>query len=131
MLKRDFIMVQIEELGKVIARIISQRNSGATRQIPEQIQTVYDALKLDKDSLMNASLDDLCHKLDYEDSEGIRRLEIATKALKEESYLFSGQQRIDRLLRAKDLLEYLQKNDHTFSLERLALLDEINDEINE
>lgn len=27
MLKRDFIMVQIEELGKVIAQIIFNRNS--------------------------------------------------------------------------------------------------------
>ena len=36
MLKRDFIMVQIEELGKVIAQIIFNRNSndGGTQEPP-------------------------------------------------------------------------------------------------
>lgn len=33
MLKRDFIMVQIEELGKVIAQIIFNRNANAARKI--------------------------------------------------------------------------------------------------
>ena len=41
MLKRDFIMVQIEELGKVIAQIIFNRNANAARKNPELIQTVY------------------------------------------------------------------------------------------
>lgn len=52
MLKRDFIMVQIEELGKVIAQIIFNRNANAARKNPELIQTVYSSLKLDQDFLM-------------------------------------------------------------------------------
>lgn len=47
MLKRDFIMVQIEELGKVIAQIIFNRNSNdGARKNPELIQSVYTSLKL-------------------------------------------------------------------------------------
>ena len=46
MLKRDFIMVQIEELGKVIAQIIFNRNSNdGARKNPELIQSVYTSLK--------------------------------------------------------------------------------------
>ena len=46
MLKRDFIMVQIEELGKVIAQIIFNRNSNdGARKNPELIQSVYTFLK--------------------------------------------------------------------------------------
>ena len=54
MLKRDFIMVQIEELGKVIAQIIFNRNSNdGARKNPELIQSVYTFLKLDNDFLLN------------------------------------------------------------------------------
>lgn len=38
MLKRDFILVQIEELTKVVLQIIMNRNTNATRHTPELIQ---------------------------------------------------------------------------------------------
>ena len=58
MLKRDFIMVQIEELGKVIAQIIFNRNSNdGARKNPELIQSVYTSLKLDNDFLLNTPID--------------------------------------------------------------------------
>ena len=41
MLKRDFILVQIEELTKVVLQIIMNRNTNAARHTPELIQTVY------------------------------------------------------------------------------------------
>ena len=57
MLKRDFIMVQIEELGKVIAQIIFNRNSNdGARKNPELIQSVYTFLKLDNDFLLNTPI---------------------------------------------------------------------------
>lgn len=118
-------MVQIEELGKVIAQIISRRKTGATRQIPEQIQTIYRSLKLERDFLTTADTEDLFHLLESDDRGGIPRMDIAAKALVEESYLFSGQQQRDLLLKAQSLLEYLQTHDRTFSLERMTLLDDI------
>ena len=58
MLKRDFIMVQIEELGKVIAQIIFNRNSNdGARKNPELIQSVYTSLKLDNGFLLNTAID--------------------------------------------------------------------------
>lgn len=124
MLKRDFIMVQIEELGKVIAQIIFNRNANAARKNPALIQTVYSSLKLDPDDLMNASPADLIGSLDNGDGGGVQRLEIAVKALIEESYLQPEKQE-EMLLRAKELLEYLQTHDNTFSFERVDLLDAI------
>ena len=47
MLKRDFIMIQIEELAKVVLQIIMNRNTNAARHTPELIQTIYSSLKLD------------------------------------------------------------------------------------
>ena len=115
MLKRDFIMVQIEELGKVIAQIIFNRNSNdGARKNPELIQSVYTFLKLDNDFLLNTPID------------GIQRMELASKTLLEESFLLPEAQGKKLRARAKELLEYIQRNDTTFSLERVALLEEIN-----
>ena len=121
MLKRDFIMVQIEELGKMIAQVIFNRNNNTAGNNPELIQDVYD--KLTPDFLMTTAPDDILRFLDNEDLGGIQRLEIAIKTLIEDSYQQPNQQAM--LQRAKDLLEYLQAHDTTFSLERVNLLNEI------
>ena len=121
MLKRDFIMVQIEELGKVIAQIIFNRNSNdGARKNPELIQSVYTSLKLDNDFLLNTPIDGIRTYLDGDDSCGLQRMELAAKTLLEEA------QGKKLRARAKELLEYIQRNDTTFSLERVALLEEIN-----
>lgn len=125
MLRRDFIMVQIEELSKVIAQLIAQRNTDAARHIPEQIQVVYDSLKLDPNNLLTAPPEDIRALLDYEDRGGILRMEVAIKALIEESFYVEADERRKRLLRAKELLEYLQRTDNTFSFERINQLNEI------
>lgn len=120
-------MVQIEELGKVIAQIIFNRNSndGARKNLG-MIQSVYDSLKLDRAVLLTASPEELRHLLDGADYCGLQRLEIAVKALIEESYLLPEQQP-DIVHKAKDILHYIQANDNTFSLERVALLEDIEE----
>ena len=130
MLKRDFIMVQIEELGKVIAQIIFNRNANAARKNPELIQTVYSSLKLDQDFLMTTSPEEILRSLDNEDNGGVLRLEIAIKTLIEDSYL-QPENQPQILLWAKELLEYLQAHDSTFSLERVNLLNEIEERLKE
>ena len=81
-------MVQIEELGKVIALIIFNRNSNdGARKNPELIQSVYTSLKLDNDFLLNTPIDGIRTYLDGDDSCGLQRMELATKTLLEESFL--------------------------------------------
>jgi len=130
MLRRDFIMVQIEELGKVIAQIISQRNTDAARKNPALIQGVYTSLKIDPKLLLAASPAEIREHLNGDDGEGIRRMEIAAKALIEESYLYPDRKK-EILLKSKELLTYIQANDATFSLERVTLLEEINNRLAE
>lgn len=124
MLKRDFIMVQIEELAKVILQIILNRNTGAARKTPALIQTVYTSLKLDRHTLLNSTPEELVRRLDQDDKGGMLRLEIAVKAFIEESYLEPGKQK-EILRKAKEYLVYIQQHDTTFSLERVSLLEEI------
>ena len=123
-------MVQIEELCKVIAQIIFNRNANAARKNPELIQMVYSSLKLDQDFLMTTSPEEILRSLDNEDNGGVLRLEIAIKTLIEDSYL-QPENQPQTLLRAKELLEYLQAHDSTFSLERVNLLNEIEERLKE
>ena len=110
-------MIQIEELAKVVLQIITNRNTNATRHTPELIQTVYNSLKLDRPTLMTAQPEELVNG-------GILRLEIAVKTLIEESYLYPDEEQA-MLRKAKMLLEYIQKHDNTFSLERVNMLNEL------
>jgi hypothetical protein len=124
MLKRDFIMVQIEELGKVIAQLISQRHMDAARRNTVLIQTVHDSLKTSTAFLLDASPDEISEYLNGTDMAGLQRMEIAAKLLLEESYLQVEKQE-EMQLKAKAMLEYIQTRDTTFSLERMDLLKEI------
>ena len=118
MLKRDFIMVQIEELGKVIAQIIFNRNSNdGARKNPELIQSVYTSLKLDNDFLLNTPIDGIRTYLDGDDSCGLQRMELAAKTLLEESFLLPEAQ--GKKLRAiNSIVIYLFQQRHSFQLER-------------
>ena len=117
-------MIQIEELAKVVLQIITNRNTNATRHTPELIQTVYNSLKLDRPALMALPPEERIRRLDSDDNGGILRLEIAVKTLIEESYLYPDEEQA-MLRKAKMLLEYIQKYDNTFSLERVNMLDEL------
>ena len=87
MLKRDFIMIQIEELAKVILQIITNRNTNASRHTPELIQTVYNSLQVDRPTLMTVPPEELIRRLNNDDNGGVLRLEIAVKTLIDDSYL--------------------------------------------
>lgn len=123
-------MVQIEELGKMIAQIALNRNSNdGAHKNPELIQAIYTSLQVNRDFLLTTSLDDIRRFLDCEDSCGLYRMDIAAKTLMEESYQLPDPDSKRFLQRAKELLEYIQRNDTTFSLERVALLEEIKNTI--
>ena len=106
MLKRDFIMVQIEELGKALARLVFNRKSG-------------------KDLDKNPDL--IEQALNQDDGCGLQRLELAAKLLIEDSYVSSLP--FPLLNKAQELLYYLQIHDSTYSVERMMLLQEVEHEL--
>lgn len=124
MLKRDLIMVQIEELSKVIATMLDLRNTDAARKIPELIQVVYKSLDISSDYLLVNSPDNIRAFLNQDDNGGLQRMEIAAKTLIEESCIYQTKKQ-EMILKAQELLAYIQQEDNTFSLERESLLHEI------
>lgn len=126
MLRKDFIMVQIEELGKIIAQLILNRNSNdGAKENPELIRSIYSSLKISEDYLLSNNPEDIRHYLDHDDACGLQRMELAAKTLLEDSYITSTSAAKKLRQKSKELLEYIQRNDTTFSLERLALIEEI------
>lgn len=126
MLKRDFIMVQIEELGKIIAQFISARqlNNNASRST-EALSQVYSSLDIEPDYMLEASPEAILARLDEGGRSGLLRLEVAAQALMEDSFLNPVKK--EQLLRkAKQLLQYIQMNDDTFSIERIEKISEID-----
>ena len=117
-------MVQIEELGKMVAQMVLNRNDNdGARENPELIQSVYTSLNVDTDFLLANTPDAIKQALDKDDACGLPRMELAAKTLIEESYL--AQEPAGLRAKAKELLEYIQRNDSTFSLERMALIEEL------
>lgn len=127
MLKRDLILVQIEELGKVIAQLIDQRNNDVARKNPGLVQVVYNSLQTDRQAMLSTSPDELRQILNRTDNAGLQRLELAAKTLLEEQYLYPTLQKQIRE-KAKELFEYIQREDNTYSLERVAILDELRNQ---
>jgi len=115
-------MVQIEELGKVIARLIENRNNGVVRKNEGQAEVIYTSLRIEKDFIFSHTADEIRVALDYEDKAGLQRMELLAKTLVEESYLHAPE---IHLQKAKEILLYIQQHDNTFSIERVSLLEDI------
>lgn len=122
MLRRDLILVQIEELGKVIAQLFEHRNSKDGRQRQMLLQTIYTSLKIDREFLLSTPTDIIHTTLDGEDKAGLQRMEIAAKTLIEEYYQNNNDKSL--LYKTIELLLYVQQHDLTFSIERMDLLSE-------
>ena len=131
MLKRDFIMVQIEEIGKMVVQLVLNRNDGNDgndgnpAQSEDLLATIYKSLQTTTDVLLTHSPAEIREQLNLDDGCGLERAELAAKTLIEESYRREDPLPLRR--KARELIEFVQANDNTFSLERMQLLQELND----
>lgn len=119
-------MVQIEELGKIIAQLITARqlNNNASRST-EALKQVYSSLDIEPDYMLEAAPETILARLDEGGRSGLLRLEVAAQALMEESFL-NPVKKEQLLCKAKQLLQYIQMNDDTFSIERIEKISEID-----
>lgn len=114
-------MVQIEQLGKMLAQLVTNRNDHVPERNSELIGSIFRSLKTDPAFLMEAAPEQIRKALDHEDGEGLARMEIAAKTLLETACLQPEESPMLQA-KAKELLLYVQTHDTTFSLERADLL---------
>lgn len=124
MLKKDLIMIQFKELGKMVTQMVFNRENHAEYKNRDLIQTIYQTLHLTQGALMTSSLEDLLRLLDREDNGGFFRMELAARNLMEESFI-QPKERTALLKRSKEILVYIQQHDKTYSIGRVMLLNEI------
>lgn len=115
-------MIQIEELGKAIAQLTLNRHAFTPEPNPELVAGIYRSLQVDRTLLLETGPEELRARLDGDDKAGLQRMELAAKTLLEESYLVATDEGALLRSKAKELLAFVQQNDTTFSLERMALL---------
>lgn len=110
----------------MIAQMMFNRQEGDGRgENPELARIALKSLKLSRETLLDSPMDALRQRLDEEDGAGLYRMELAAKILMEWGYVETDAP--GTLFRkAKEILEYVQLADSTFSLERVALLSEID-----
>ena len=123
-------MVQIEELGKVLAQLFDIRHDSNDGKSESLIDTLYTSLKIDKHQALTMDLETLRIKLDQGDHAGLQRMELIAKTMLEESFHNNIEARA-LLTKAKEILTYIQKSDQTFSLERVELIDFISNLLND
>lgn len=129
MLKRDFIMVQIEEIGKAVALLAFYRREGkALDKNPTILSDAYLTIKTDSSFLLQHTPEEIATALDGDDGCGLQRLELSAKLLLEESYISTLP--LPLFMKAREIFYYLQLHDDTFSVERVMLLQNIEYEIN-
>ena len=79
-------MVQIEELGKVLAQLFDIRHDSNDGKSESLIDTLYTSLKIDKHQALTMDLETLRIKLDQGDHAGLQRMELIAKTMLEESF---------------------------------------------
>lgn len=124
MLKRDFIMAQIEELAKKILQLIKLRTMDNPQEQAALISELYNSLKVNRDYLLQTDPETICKMMDEGGHSGLMRMEIAAKAMIEDSFT-CPKEKEHLLIKALQMLEYIQQHDTTFSLERVDALNEI------
>lgn len=118
-------MAQVEELAKKILQLINLRTMDNPSQQAALINEIYRSLKVNRDYLLQTDPETICKMMDEGGHSGLQRMEIAAKAMIEDSFMNPGEK--GHLLRkAQQMLGYIQQHDTTFSLERVDVLNEIH-----
>jgi hypothetical protein len=127
MLERDFLMRQLMQLFEALQNIIQRRRKGENHKAFEDVSFFYSILKIEEDT-GKLSIEQLM-KLLVEDRKLINeQLEMVAYVLKEQGELTKDEsERVDFFRKAYFLLEKVERESITFSLDRLMRIEELKE----
>lgn len=116
MIKQDFLLVQIEELAKKLARLLKKKEiPGSNADV--LADDCYKDLHLSLYNVENDTPEELIEKVpEWE------LLELLVKLMLADDRLNKDRNQIEK---AQQILFFIQEKDRTFSFERIALADTI------
>lgn len=130
MLERDYLMRQLMQLFEVLQNIIRRRKKGESNQAIEDISFFYSILKIDKDT-GGMSIEQLMKHLVEEKKLTNGQLEMVAYVLKEQGELAETEdERSDFFRKAYFILEKVERESITFSLDRLMKIEELKEYLN-
>lgn len=116
MLRKDYLLAQIEELAKKFSRLIEKKETGNPDTLPVADEC-YGMLGISARWIEETETEDIISHIAIWEL-----LELLVKIMLEDSRLNTDRR---NMRKAQEILFYVQENDRTYSLERVALEERI------
>lgn len=130
MFERDYLMRQLMQLFEVLQKIMRYRKKGEKGKALEQVQFFYASLKLEELS-GNLSVEEMMKLLVYDKKLTNEQLELLACVLKEQGEMEESETlRLDCFRKAWFLLDKVERESVTFSMDRLMRLGELKEYLN-
>lgn len=130
-IEKDFLMRQLMLLFDVIHKIFRHRKKGENEEAEEQIQYFYTSLKID-DDLEKLTIEQLTDLLENRKKLTNEHIELVAFVLKEQGELVGEEwKRIDLFRKSYFLLEKVERESVSFSMDRQMKLAELKEYLNE
>jgi hypothetical protein len=130
MLERDFLMRQLMQLFEALQNIIRRRKKGENKQAWEDVSFFYSILKMDENT-GKLNIEQLMNFLIEERKLTNEQLEMVAYVLKEQGEMAVDEdERVDYFRKAYFLLEKVERESITFSLDRLMRIEELKEYLN-
>jgi hypothetical protein len=126
-IERDYLMRQLMMLFEAIQRIFRLRKRGDKEEALDEIRNFYDCLKIETD-ITKLGIEELIRFLESEKHLTIEHLEMVAFVLKEQGELSDDNtQRVDLFRKAYFLLEKVDHESTTFSMDRQMKMAELRE----
>ncbi len=129
-IERDYLMRQLKMLFDVIQKILGHRKKGEESLAREQIDFFYKCLKIDEDVRLK-NIEELMNLLVDRKKLTNEHLEMVAIVLKEQGELSeSAEQKLDFYRKSYIILEKVERESTSFSMERQMRLAGLKDILN-
>jgi hypothetical protein len=129
-IEKDYLMRQLLMLFEVIHKILRHRKRGENEEALDEIQYFYDCLKIETD-ITKLSIEELILFLETEKKLTNDHIEMVAFVLKEQGELTENDtQQIELFRKSYFLLEKVERESITFSMDRQMKLAELREYLN-
>ena len=129
-IEKDFLMRQLMMLFEVIQKILRLRKKGDRKEALEEIRYFYHCLKI-KEDLENLTISELINFLQNKKGLVNEQLELIAAVMKEQGEMAEDESRQqDYFLKSWFLLDKVERESITFSMDRLMKLEELKSRLN-
>lgn len=128
--ERDYLMRQLMMLFDVLQKILRLRKKGDKEEARKQIRYFYECLKIDEE-LKQKSIEDMVELLERKMKLTNEHIEMIAFVLKEQGELADNdRQRTDAFRKSYFLLEKVERESTSFSMDRQMKLAEMREYLN-